>query len=50
MRSAADIPGRVQILTEDTDQATPDHLEDDMYTKPNLNLLSTGSTLQLNSF
>lgn len=52
MRSAADTPGRAQdqILTEDIEQAIPDHLEDDIYTKPNLNLLSTGSTAQLNSF
>jgi hypothetical protein len=44
MISGADTPGHAQILTEDTEQATPDHLGDDIYTQPNLNLISTGTT------
>jgi len=46
MKKDADIPGRApdQTLTEDNVKATPNPLEDDMYTKPNLNLLSTGRT------
>ena len=44
MRSAEDIKDLVQdlTLTKNAGQATPSHLADDMYTKPNnLNFIST---------